>query len=105
MSETIKAVLPLTRWQGDKATYHLVIFAGGEAEAVAGHALMQRLEMGRTRGFGSLKVMARIGETAWKTSVFPQKQKSEWILLVSKKVIRAEDLAPGDRIPVALEFL
>ena len=105
MSETIKATLPLTRWQGDKATYHLVIFAGGEAEALAGHALMQRLEFGRTRGFGSLKVMARIGETVWETSVFPQKQKSEWVLLVSKKVIRAEDLAPGDRVPVALELL
>ena len=72
MNETITATLPLRRWQGEKATYHLVGFTADEAEALAGYALMQKLEMGRRRGFGSVKVLARIGETEWKTSVFPQ---------------------------------
>lgn len=102
MNDTITATLPLSRWQGEKAVYHFVIFTGEEAEALAGHALMHRLELGRRRGFGSVKVAARIGETQWKTSVFPQNRQSEWVLLVSKKVLRAEDLAPGD--PVAVEI-
>ncbi|MHA7819876.1 MAG: DUF1905 domain-containing protein [Erythrobacter sp.] len=100
MNDTIAATLPLKRWQGDKAVYHLVSFTGPEAEALAGHALMHRLEYGRARGFGSIKVTARIGSTSWKTSVFPQDKQSEWILLVSKKVMRAEDLAPGDELTV-----
>lgn len=100
MSEAIAATLPLRRWQGEKATYHLVGFTGEQAEALAGHAIMHRLEFGRRRGFGSVKVTARIGETVWKTSVFPQDGQSEWILLVSKKVMRAEDLAPGDEVTV-----
>ncbi|WP_255573790.1 DUF1905 domain-containing protein [Erythrobacter sp. SCSIO 43205] len=99
--ETVTATLPLRRWQGEKATYHLVRFTGDEAETLAAHALMQRLEMGRGRGFGSVKVMARIGETTWKTSVFPQDKQSTWILLVSKKVMKAENLAPGDEISVS----
>jgi hypothetical protein len=49
--------------------------------------------------------MARIGETSWKSSVFPQNKQSEWILLVSKKVMRAEDLAAGEAIGVELELL
>ena len=102
MSETVSATLSLRRWQGEKATYHLVGFGGAEAEALAGHALMQKLEFGKRGGFGSVKVMAQIGETSWKTSVFPQRKQSEWILLVSKKVMRAEDLAPGDQITVAV---
>ena len=105
MSETITATLPLRRWHGEKATYHLVGFIGDQANELAGHALMQKLEMGRRRGFGSVKVMARIGETEWKTSVFPQDKQSEWILLVSKKVMRAEDLAPGEQIRVSLSPL
>lgn len=105
MSEAIAATLPLRRWQGEKATYHLVGFTGDEAEALAGHALMQKLELGRRRGFGSVKVMATIGETSWKTSVFPQDKQSEWILLVSKKVMKAEDLAPGDEVPVSVNPL
>lgn len=114
MSESVKATLPLKRWAGDKAVYHLVTFSGAEAEALAGHALMHRLEYGRARGFGSIKVTARIGDTEWKTSVFPQnkqppsnseavgQKEREWVLLVSKKVMRAEDLAPGDAVPVSV---
>jgi len=49
--------------------------------------------------------MAQIGEARWKSSVFPQNKQSEWILLVSKKVMRAEDLAPGETITVKLELI
>ena len=111
MTDTVTASLPLRRWQGDRGTYHLVIFAGEQAEHIAAHALMQRLELGHRRGFGSVKVIARIGETEWKTSVFPIKignmsqRTKNWTLLVSKKVMRAEDLAEGDPVAVAITLL
>ena len=69
------------------------------------HARLHRLEFGRQRGFGSVKVMARVGETEWKTSVFPQNKSTEWVLLVSKKVMRAEDLSEGDPITLQLDLL
>ena len=100
--ERIRITAPLTRWQGDRGTYHLIVISGEPAEALAMHARMRRLEYGRQRGFGSVKVMARIGETAWSTSVFPQNKSTEWVLLVSRKVMRAEDIAESD--PVALEL-
>ena len=103
MNETLSCTLPLRRWQGDRGTYHLVTITGEEAEALAMHERLHKLEFGARRGFGSIKVMARIGATEWKTSVFPQSQKTEWILLVSKKVMRAEDLVEGD--PVTLELV
>ncbi|MBT8428078.1 MAG: DUF1905 domain-containing protein [Erythrobacter sp.] len=105
MSESLACILPLRRWKGDRGTYHLVTIGGETAEAIAAHALMHRLEFGTQRGFGSVKVMAEVGDTRWKTSVFPQNGKSEWVLLVSKKVMRAEDLAEGDPVPLALELL
>lgn len=102
MSETLTATLPLDRWQGDRGTYHLVTFTGDVAEAMSTHALMHKLEFGRARGFGSIKLTARIGETEWRTSVFPQNKQSEWVLLVSKKVMRAENIVAGDAIEVTL---
>ncbi|MBX7493940.1 DUF1905 domain-containing protein [Qipengyuania sp. 1NDW9] len=105
MSESLACTLPLRRWQGDRGTYHLVTITGEAAEAVAAHALLQRLEFGKQRGFGSVKVMASVGRTIWKTSVFPQREKSGWVLLVSKKVMRAEDLAEGDPVELELELL
>lgn len=104
MNDSLYASLPLTRWQGERGTYHLVTFTGPEAEALAGRALMEKLETGRARGFGSLKVTARIGASEWRTSVFPQKGRSEWILLVSRTVMRAEHLAPGEQVEVTLTF-
>ena len=108
MSEAITATLPLKRWQGDRGTYHLVTITGPEAEAISTHATLHRLEFGKQRGFGSVKVMARIGETEWKTSVFPMKiddmkrTSKNWTLLVSKKVMRAEDLAEGEELTVSV---
>ena len=77
---------------------------GEHAETIAMHARIERLELGARRGFGSVKVNARIGETQWKSSVFPQKKSTEWILLVSKKVLKAEDLADGDDVTLQLEL-
>ncbi|MBX7459158.1 DUF1905 domain-containing protein [Qipengyuania sp. 1NDH17] len=105
MSETLSCTLPLKRWQGDRGTYHLVTISGETAEAIAMHERLHRLEFGARRGFGSVKVMARVGGTQWKTSVFPQSKKTEWVLLVSKKVMRAEDLAEGDSVALELNLL
>lgn len=105
MNDQVIATLPLTRWQGDRGTYHLVCFIGDAAEELTMHARLHRLEFGRSRGFGSIKVTARIGETTWKTSVFPQNKQSEWILLVSKKVMRMENLSQGDIITVQVTSL
>lgn len=105
MSETVACTLPLTRWQGERGTYHLVTITGETAETIAMHERLHRLEFGTRRGFGSVKVVARVGETRWKTSAFPQNGKSEWIVLISKKVMRAEDLAAGDPVALELELL
>ena len=105
MSDQISATLPLTRWQGDRGTYHLVVFTGERAEALTMHATLHRLEFGRSRGFGSIKVTAQIGGTSWKTSVFPQKKQSEWVLLISKKVMKLEGLVPEEPVAVRLSPL
>ena len=85
MTETFSCRTQLTRWQGNRGTYHLLSITGETAEQIAMHERLYRLEFGARRGFGSVKVNARIGSTEWKSSVFPQKQSAEWILLVAKK--------------------
>ena len=117
MTETVSYTAPLIRWQGERGTYHLLSIDGEAAEQIAMHERLRRLEYGARRGFGSVKVMARIGETEWESSVFPQRKSSpsnsaatgqqerEWILLVSKKVMRAEGLEAGEPISLKLDLL
>jgi len=104
LNETLAFRGPITRWQGEKAVYHVLTITDAVAEEITMHERLRRLEYGGRRGFGSVKVMATIGGSRWKTSVFPSKS-GEWWLLVGKKVLKAEDLVAGDEAAVTLELL
>jgi hypothetical protein len=80
-----------------------VALTGEAAEAVAAHELVRRLELGKRRGFGSVKVTARVGESKWQTSLFPQKT-GGWFLPVKKPVRLAENLDFGAVIEGELEL-
>ena len=56
------------------------------------------------RGFRSIKVEARIGETIWKTSIFPSKEQGAYILPIKKSVRVAEDIGAESSISVDLRI-
>lgn len=94
----------LWRWTGasGNGTWHFLTIDGAAGEALSGTAVMRKLE-GAARGFGSLKVKARIGGTTFVTSVFPSKADDGWLLPVKASVRRAENLREGDDVEVLLE--
>ena len=73
------------------------------AEAIVGHEFERRLEMGKRRGFGSVKVTVALGDSRWQTSLFPNKDGS-WFLPIKKPVRIAEGLVDGDETEVELEL-
>ena len=62
---------------------------------------MRRMEKS-IGGFGSLKVEARIGESVFKTSLFPSKELG-WMLPVKASVRKAEGVSEGNVVEVVLE--
>ena len=56
-------------------------------------------------GFGSLKVNVRIGDTSWKTSIFPDKKRGAYLLPVKAAVRKAETLSVDATISVKLSVL
>lgn len=95
---------PLWRWTtpAAPAAWFFVTIDGPAGEALSATALMRRLE-GLSKGFGSLKVTARIGDSVFKTSVFPSKELG-WLLPVKAAVRKAEGLGEGTLAQVELEF-
>ncbi len=55
-------------------------------------------------GFGSVRVMAKIGTTEWPTSLFPSKELGAYLLPVKKAVRTKEKIGPGDSVKVALHL-
>ena len=105
MYETHTLTTPLWIWTSDNApaSWHFLTLSGEVAEAIHALALIRRLEGGRKRGFGSMKVRATVGDTSWETSIFPAKNLNGWLLPVKAAVRKAEGLVAGDLVRVELE--
>ena len=103
--EEFAVTTPLWRWRsanGPAAWYFLTI-AGDAADGIRLAAVSGQWLEGR-RGFGSARVAARIGDTIWKTSVFPHRESGGWLLPVKAAVRKAEGLAEGDPVRVIVSL-
>ena len=104
-AETIRFTASLLAWRTEHyGDMRYVLIDGAAAEALSAHELMRRLENGKRRGFGSVKVDAVIGDSRWPTSVFPPRE-GGWFLPVKKAICRAEGLETGDLVTVRLALL
>ena len=102
MTEQITHTGPLWRWTTPSApaAWHFITIDGPAGEALSATALMRRME-GMSRGFGSLKVLVTIGDSTFKTSVFPSKE-TGWMLPVKASIRKAEGLSAGEVVEVLL---
>lgn len=105
MTETHNVTTKLWIWTSDKApaSWHFLTIDGEVGEAIHALALMRRLESGRRRGWGSMKVKATIGDTSWETSMFPATDVKGWLLPVKAAVRKAEELVAGDELNVTVK--
>lgn len=86
-------------WRPDKpgtAAWHFVTVDAQTATEIRYAAL------GRTGGFGSVRVVARIGETVWQTSLFPHRESGGFLLPMKADVRKREGLVAGDELTVEL---
>ena len=106
MTQTVRFSAPLQSVLIEEGydPMHYLTPPAGAAEEIAGHELARRLELGKPRGFRSVKLTARIGGSEWATSAFRNKDGS-WFLPVKKPIRLAEGLECGDTIEVELELL
>ena len=87
-------------WKGSDAAgrWYFITVPEEESIEIKAHAF------GSPRGFGSVKVEARIGDVSWRTSVFPLN--SGGYLLPVKKAVRCRaGIGAGDEVTVELDLL
>ena len=94
----IRVTSSLWLWSGESASWHFLTVPEEQAGEIRAESLARR------GGFGSVRVEARIGDTAWRTSVFPQKS-GGYILPVKKEVRCRAGIAAGDEVSFELEIL
>jgi hypothetical protein len=87
-------------WKGSDAAgrWYFITVPEEQCDEIRAHALLG------PRGFGSVKVEARIDEVVWRTSVFPLNS-GGYLLPVKKEVRSRANIAAGDEVTVELELL
>ncbi|MFH0890576.1 MAG: DUF1905 domain-containing protein [Candidatus Liptonbacteria bacterium] len=63
----------------------------------------EKVPVGKPGVWGSFPVMATVGKTTWRTSLFPAKGK-KYFIPIKQSVCKKESLKPGDRVKVEYEI-
>lgn len=78
------------RWKGDGG-WHFANLPEKQSREI-------KERFGRSaRGWGSIRVRVRIGETEWSTSLFPHNKSKSYLFAIKADVRKAEALSDGDR--------
>ena len=56
-------------------------------------------------GFGSIRVEVTIGESVWRTSIFPSKETGKYLLPIKAAIRKAESFGEGDTVKCRLKVL
>ncbi len=86
------------RWDARTEAWYFVALPEAVSEAIRDLPFA-------SRGFGSVRVAARIGATGWRTSVFPDSRAGLYVLPLKRAVRVAEGLGTEGSVTVALEVL
>jgi hypothetical protein len=86
----ITVTAPLWIWTGENGSWHFITVPEEFSDEIRAHALAS------LRGFGSVRVEARIHDVTWRTSVFPVKS-GGYFLPVKKEVRCRAEIVAGDR--------
>lgn len=81
-------------WEG-KAAWHFVTLPEERAQQI-------RFYQHHRRGFGAVKVQARLGNSTWSTSIFPDKRSGSYLLPVKAEIREQEKLQAGHAVQIQL---
>lgn len=86
-------------WAAEKGSWHFLPIADEAAAEI-------RLQsLGMRGGFGSVRVIARIADVEWRTSVFPHSATGGYLLPLKADVRRRTGIAAGRELTVVLQLL
>ncbi len=90
-------------WQAENGVGWYFVYIDKETSSAIKDLLKARQA---TRvAFGSVRVEVRVGNSQWRTSLFPSKKDGVYMLPVKVEVRKNEDLQNGDELSIELSLV
>jgi len=83
-------------YNAENGSWHFITLPeslGKEIKEIFGHT---------SKGWGSIPVNVSVGESQWKTSIFPDKKENSYVLPLKASVRKAENISDGNTIHVSI---
>ena len=80
------------------AGWHFITVPKKQSTEIKSHFGMMR------KGWGSLPIVATIGKTSWKTSIFPDKKSGAYLLPMKASVRKSEKIMVGDSVTLNVQI-
>ncbi|MEE9330964.1 MAG: DUF1905 domain-containing protein [Methylophilaceae bacterium] len=87
-------------WQSKGAAWHFISLPKDKSEEIK--FFNENLSV-KKRGWGSVRVVATVGKTEWKTSIFPQKE-GAYLLPIKADVRKQEKILVDSEVQVTLKI-
>ncbi len=99
MEPTFEISSKLWIWEPkDASSWHFLTIEPKQSKQI------KLLIEGPRRGFGAVKVKVSIGETIWKTSIFPTKE-GKYFLPIKQDVRKSENLKPNKIVKAIITLI
>ena len=87
-------------WQG-KGAWHFITVPKNHSEEIK---FFTENHFGKRRGWGAVRVTARIGDSEWQTSIFPSASLEAYILPLKQEIRKKEKIAVDAAVQVQLNI-
>ncbi len=98
MVKKYKVCSEVVIWPGEQGVWHFAYVDKKQS------AQIREEYSGPRRGFGAVRVRAKIGKTTWETSIFPDRRSGCYIVPLKAAIRRAEGIVQGDTITTSLSI-
>lgn len=98
MKKNYKFKSKVVIWAGEQGAWHFAYVPKKESAEIKKNFEKYK------RGWGSFRVVAKVGRTTWATSIFPDSRSNAYVLPLKSAVRKTEGIFESDTISIEIKI-
>lgn len=87
------------KYPGQAGNWYFVSLPKKEAQKI------KAAYIGKRKGWGSIRVLAQVGETEWATSIFPDKKMDTYLLPIKASIRKKQGITTQKKVRISITLI